>query len=711
MLDVYAAEEQWADAAPLCELLVNAAIRDRDGEALFVRLRLATRIAAALGDAERATTSAMAALDARPKDPGAQEDLVVVCAQSPPSLERAREHLMAIADSSEDLDATTLGRLAGLLRDCGDLERAVTTFERARHLDPEDPEITKELSDLYLAQADFPRACKLKVDMARNATSADDRFNLFVEAGEIWARRAEELEKAATVFEEARAIKPLDPWLLETLAWLYGELAAWEELSRVLADVVKIEEDPERKVKALVALAEVVRDRLGDRVRTADLLDEALDIDKKRLDLFEELVRTLTEEKNWERLERSYRKMLARVKDDDEPQLQFLLWHQLGLIYRDRLGDASRAYDALDAAARLRPEDGEVRKIVIELLVVTDNLDNAVVRVQREIERDPHDPQLYAELYELFLRQHSFDKAWCVVNVLSRLCETTPEQRRFHEDYAPVPLDRVPGQIVEQAWRSHIFHTELEPALTRLFALMTPAVARLRFGQLRPEQRVGRPFTPTHSWMHDAIRLTFNDAAEILAVSAPELLLADPKATVPFAPALAPFGSILVCVPQVEAQAGSLVYLVGKRLAEQRPELAARAFFPSVPDLTSLVQTAMRVSRNEVAKDSAAASLDASFAAILTPQERDGIRSIVLQATSEGAPLDVKRWSQLADLSSMRAGLLLCGDVEAARASIEAEAASPSDLSTRDKIGELFKFATSDLYSDLRGAIGVAVQG
>jgi tetratricopeptide (TPR) repeat protein len=709
MLDAYTAEKRWMEAAPLCELLVHAAIRDRDGEALFVRLRLATRIAAALGDADRAVTSAIAALDARPADPGAQADLIAVCAQSPASIDRARELLTRIAEAPDALAPDVVARLAALLRDAGDLDNAALTYERARHLDPVNRDLAKELAEVYLAQGDYPRACKLKVDMARSAASIDERFALLVDAGEIWARRAEELEKAASVFEEARAIKPMDPWLLQTLMWLYGELGQWQQLTGVLEAIVEVQEKTEDKIETLQAMADVVRNRLGDRVRAADIYDQILDLDKKRLDVFEELVRTLTEEKDWERLERSYRKMIARVKDDDEPQLQFLLFHQLGLIYRDRLGDASRAYDALDAASRLRPDDAEVRKIVVELLVVTDNLDNAVARLRAAIERDPHDAELYAELYELFLRQHAFDKAWCVVNVLSRMREPTAEQRRFHEDYAPMPLDRVPGQIVEMAWRSHIFHADLEPALTSLFALMTPAVARLRFSQLRPEQRVGRPFTPTHSRMHDAIRLTFTNAAEILNLPAPELLLGDPKGNTPFSPALAPFGSILVCVPQVETQARSLVYMVGKRLAEQRPELSARAFFPSVPDLTSLLGTAVRVSRNEVAKEPNTAALDASFAAILTPQERDGMRSIVEQATSEGAPLDVKKWSICADLSSMRAGLLLCGDVEPARLSIEADA-TPTDMPVRDRIGELYKFAVSDLYADLRGAIGVAVQ-
>jgi tetratricopeptide (TPR) repeat protein len=718
MLDIYAAEGRWAEAAPLCELLVNAAIRDRDGEALFVRLRLATRIAAALGDADRAVTSAVAALDARPKDVGARADLIAVASQclgsAPAALSKARAYLGRIAEDPDALAVDNLVQLAALQRDGGDLDGAAGMLERARALQSEDMTITKELADVYLAQGDFPRACKLKVDMARNATSAEARFDLLCEAGDIWARRADELETAASVFEEARALKPLDPWLLQTLTWLYGELEEWAMLASVLEDTAQASQDsPAERAKTLIAMAEVVRDKLDDRARAANLYDLVLDIDKKRLDVFEGLVRMLTEDKDWGQLERSYRKMLARVKDDDASQLEFLLLYQLGLIYRDRLGDAAHAYDVLDAASRLRPDDPGLRKIVIELLVVTDNLDNAVARVREEIDRDPHEPQLYAELYELFLRQHSFDKAWCAINVLAQLGEPTPEQRRFHEDYAPMPLDGVPGQIVEQAWSSHLIHGDLDPALTGIFALVTPVVARMRWDQLRPEQRVGRPFTPKHSRMHDIIRTTFDNAAEILSIAAPELLFGDPNGVTPFAPALAPFGAVLVSGPAIEAQADSLVYLVGKRLAEQRPELAARTFFPSVAELTSILNMAMRLSRNEVARDPAGAALDQSFAAVLEPEEAASLRSIVLEVTAANVTLDVKAWSRAADLSSTRAGLLIAGDVGPTRIALLAEGAhagQAGELAARDKVGALYKFATSDLYSELRVAIGVAVQ-
>ncbi len=718
MLDVFTREEKWKEAAPLCDLLVNAATRDQDPRTLFTRLRLATRIGAALGDADRAMTSSLAALDIDPDHEGAQADLVAVCTQcreNPRVILRAKEWLTRIASGPTVLPGSVLVGLAQLQRDAGEVDAAATTLERALETEPEHPDVLKDLADVYLAQGDFPRCCKLKVDLARNATTADARFQLLCDTGEIWARRADELDKAATVFEEARAIKPLDHWLLHTLMWLYGERHRWDELSNVLEAIAEIQESPDRKAKSFFAMAQVVLEKVGDLRRAAELFDQVLDIDKTRLDAFEQLVRALTELKDWETLELFYRKMIARIKDGPTPNapLQFALFQQLGLIYRDRLEDAARAYDALEFAARLRPDDTAVRKIVTELLVVTDNIDNAVARTREMVARDPHDPELYAELYELFLRQHYFDKAWCAVNVLAQMREPSPEQLRFHEDYGPMPLAQVPGQIVEQAWRSHVLHGDLDPTLTMLFSRMTPAVARMRYSQLRPDQlvyAVGRPFTPTHSRLYEAIRVTFANAAEILHMTPPDLLLGDPGSPVPFAPALAPFGAVHVGVPAVEARADALVYVIGKRLAEQRPELIARAFFPSISDLASLLGAAVRVGRQERAKDAASAALDASLTAVLTPPEREAIRTIVMQAAMAGGLVDVKRWSQAADLSSMRAGLLLGGDVGPARKTILAEPQSNADLPPREKIAELYKFATSDLYSDLRCAIGVAVQ-
>jgi tetratricopeptide (TPR) repeat protein len=146
MLDAYTREEKWAEAAPLCELLVNAAVRDKDPLALFVRHRLATRIFAALGDAERAMTAALAAVDDRPDDRDAQADLVAVCAQcqrEPKVLARAKEQIARISADADALPPDALLRLAQVERGAGAVDAAAHTLERARERSPDNPTIRR----------------------------------------------------------------------------------------------------------------------------------------------------------------------------------------------------------------------------------------------------------------------------------------------------------------------------------------------------------------------------------------------------------------------------------------------------------------------------------------------------------------------------------------------------------------------------------------
>jgi len=122
--------------------------------------------------------------------------------------------------------------------------------------------------------------------------------------------------------------------------------------------------------------------------------------------------------------------------------------------------------------------------------------------------------------------------------------------------------------------------------------------------------------------MHQQIREAFDNSSEILAVASPELLVADLNSIHPFAPALAPFGGVLVCGPAIESPIRSLHFLVGKKLAEQRPELSGRAFSHHEKELATLLASSMRVARNEGTKEPTGSALDAALAAALSHKRR-----------------------------------------------------------------------------------------
>jgi hypothetical protein len=369
----------------------------------------------------------------------------------------------------------------------------------------------------------------------------------------------------------------------------------------------------------------------------------------------------------------------------------------------------------------MKPEAEEVRKAIVELLVVTEQLDEAVATVRAALKKRPEDAALYRELYDLFCRQHAFDKAWCVLDALAGLGVTmSREESRFHADFPPTPLAFVPGTLAHGAWRSHLVHRDLDLSLTGIFALILPAVLRARLAIMTAQNTktknggrapidLGEPLSETGATSAEVLAAVA-DACEILGLSPPKVYERKsppvPLAPTPMPPAM--YASLESCealTPDV------LACVVAKRLAELRPELAARALFPSTTELTALLHTAVRIAYEEAPQKGrgAAAVFDRALHATITREERAALRVAVSSANARDAKVDVPRWARLADASTTRVALLLSGRVASVRRAMIHEPRLPGDLTPKEKLVELLMFAVSDEYSELRAAVGIGV--
>lgn len=727
VLDALVAEGRFAEALPACELLVTAASRDRDSGLLYGRLRTSAKIAIGLGDLAKALGACVAAMDALPHERQPLIDVIEIMSRAPadsplgPRADVAFERMLV---RSAELEPDMLAKLGKLLASRGENARAVEVLLRVLDgADDGDAEATGQrpvpgdgralfevLSEALVATGDLARAADMKIRLSRVETSEDARYAALVSAIEILSHSLGDLPATRPVVEEALLLRPDDHWLLHTAMWLFGELDEWARLAEVLERIVRVQETPERRAKALFSFAQIVGDKLGDKARAADLYDQTLDADKTRLDAFEAQTRALDDISDFKGMEKAYRKMIARVRDDGDDELVFTLFRNLAQVYKDRLGDAELAAKALEGAKRVKPGDSMVKSAAVEILISQDELDKAVTLLRADLERDPYDRKSYELLYGVFLRQAKFDRALSTAQVLAELRAPTEEEARFLADYPPFALGVIPGSLVEEAWASHLYHRDLDPMLTSIFAWMTPAVCRMQEAAMSPDERMasfGKPLTRQLTRHADTIRQTFSDSCEILACVGPELLVARSARNLPFSPAKFPYGAMLVSPESLAGTETILPYLVGKRLAEQRPELAARGFFPAVSELTSMLATAVRVGLGERGSDPAAQKLDRALYQVMTDDERAAVNQAVSVAQAEGGKLDVRRWSQAADISSMRVGLLLAQDVRIAKRAVSAEPQGPSDLTPREKLGELYLFATGDLYADLRQAVGV----
>ncbi len=97
----------------------------------------------------------------------------------------------------------------------------------------------------------------------------------------------------------------------------------------------------------------------------------------------------LTQQKNWKQLERAYRKMLHRIAGKGNADLEHTLWHQLGLIYRDRLQQTDSAIEAFKMAATSKPDTVVVRQILAELYEVGERWDEAIAEQRVILEAEP----------------------------------------------------------------------------------------------------------------------------------------------------------------------------------------------------------------------------------------------------------------------------------------------------------------------------------
>jgi tetratricopeptide (TPR) repeat protein len=711
VLPRYVVAERWAEALPLAERLVNAAVRDGDGDRAYAHRRTLTRVAMALEDAPRALSAALAAHEGRPTAEAAA-DVVRVCHRARADqalLTRARPALDVIMATRDELPPECLAELGEVAVTVGSADAATALF---RHALAGDPCCTPALVGLtHLAQTPeaSAEAAELTIRAASHVDDRAERFRLLVKAGELLAFGAKDLATAAGAFEEARALVPRDHRVLHTLVWIYCELGEWNFLSEILRSIADSEPEPVRRAKGTYAMALVLRDKVGDLARAAAAFEQVLDLDPTRLEAFERLVRVHTERRDWPRLAKAYERMILRTPAEGEEDRKHALLFQLGLVYRDRLGDVPRAVPVFRAALQVKPGDPTTRKALVELLVIAEQTTDAVDVLRGSIALRPEDPDACAELCEVAMRLHDYDRAWRALDAARVLGKTLTEgEERFHRDYDVVPLTVARAALTPEGWK-RLIHPKIDPHLTAILACATHAVLRtprVRGAREQAAKGLGAPLQRAG----DAHRVVaaVRRGAQLLGTEIPSLYdckTATPLEVIPNAPGM--LVSLERCNALGEAP---LAFLIGKHLAATAPELLAASVFPTIPELAALLAAALHALEPTPAPEAEAGPFDRVVREALRPEELHHLRSLALGARAKGSRFDVIQWKRYADASAARVGLLLAGGLDGARRAMHATPQVAGGMPPKDLLGELVVLAMGETIGALRTALGVAVQ-
>jgi tetratricopeptide (TPR) repeat protein len=695
---------RWPKAATLSGTLLRRALDDGDAARTLALVRASARVAEGMREPASALVHALRARTRFPESSELAIELIDVChalRDAPAGLAAARDAVATLARNVSRFPSPTIVRIGEVLWAMGETERGIDAFVTALNVDEACVPALTNLAEHFLAEADWERFSAYRLWLARATPDGSARFALLLDTGEMLAEHAADLEQAAWVYEEARAITPRDRRLLERLVSIYTGLRAWERLLSVQRAIAEGEELPELRAGRVRSMAVAAKTKLEDHPRAADLFDEVLELDPERLDALDEVAAIYKNLEDWRALGRAHRRMLLRADRHAR---------EVDAAIAPRLPLAGTSGSSAGRPSRLPPAVTEVSAST-PMAAVAGGRDDAELRALRDrIAQMPLGAPAYRSLYGALRKRGMTDAAWCVCSALRHLGVLDGEQKRFMATLRAPETHEVPGSLSESAWYSCMLHAKLDRRLTAVLNLATALAVRTHWhGKAgRMTRALGEPLTDRSPGKSGRMVRAVKDVVGVLGLPVPQLYArAGSAAALTVAPTQSP--ALFVSFQSLDAApAGALPFVLGRHLAELHPLLLARAAFPTASELRMLYETATRAAQMELPAE-ADRSMPALLRKAMSDDERTELDAMTRAIASHGLPPDVETWHHLANVSTMRAGLLLAGNVDAAWEAMRREERLSGAFPAAELRAELLTFSVSDEHFRIRQAIGMAV--
>ncbi len=390
----------WDEHLPFLEELAESVEGSRRELAAELWTTMARAAWEELGNVDRALEAANRALRLDPKQLGAL-DLLGMLLRSRQSWLELVQVLQRHVAVETDLDKKVALLLsAGQIfeHELGDVAQAVSAYEGALALDPENPDVIAALLRNYRFCERWDDLIKLleRLVAAGTAPSGGETLtSLQLELGRLLQQRTAQPDRAIGVLEAVLEREPDNRDVLTGLAAAYGEQAKvhraardWPALVAVYEREAQLSSDTATRLELYASMGAVLERELGDEGRALEAYSQALAIDgqdaralagaarvhehagrwRQAADLLQRLV-ALTDDidatiglgRAWAKLAHKSRADFQRIADalaraeqatSDAARRSILLTEE-ARVHAQHLGDAARAEERLARAAAL----------------------------------------------------------------------------------------------------------------------------------------------------------------------------------------------------------------------------------------------------------------------------------------------------------------------------------------------------------------------
>jgi len=321
-------------------------------------------------------------------------------------------------------------------------------------------------------------------------------------------------------------------------------------------------------------------------------------------------------------------------------------------------------------------------------------------------------------LRKLLMELRQYDKAWCVAAAASFLRKGDAEETQFYEQYKPKVFTRARARLTEDLWKL-VYHADEDRYISAVFAAVSHSVAAARakehkdWGLKRKDRRDVQNDQLLFSKM-------FAYLVQIMGVPQPELYLrpespgeldmANAREKGQLIPSFVVGASLLQGRPEKE-----LAYVVAKKLSFMRPDHFVRwtTVVPTLTQLKVVFLAALKLAvpaftvKPEMAQP-VSQYLDL-LRKLVPPQMAEQLSVVVQRFISSQGEADLTRWARAVDLTSTRAGFLMCNDLEVAARLVQGEQVAVGVAEPKDKVKDLLQWSVSDEYFTVREHLGLVI--
>lgn len=615
-------------------------------------------------------------------------------------------------------------------------DKAQNHFEKALSIDQGHEPSLRSL----VAIADLNQRWEKSAEYRQNLSQVldgDEKYKTLVELGKIARDRLSDAYMAIDAYSTALKLKEDALDVMDALYVLFRETRQGQKAAEVLEKMLSTNElraDGSKLKRVWFALGEICRDELKEYDRAAMAFNAALDTDFRFIEAFSALEAMLGQTRQWKLLEENYARMIQRLpKGDETHAARMTLWKALGDLYLNVLKHPDGALMAYQVVSTGLPDNAEIQLTFAELAAQKPGEEEkAVAAYRRALPNTDKPGKVASALAEIAAKRKDYDSAWLAAQVSSGLIgEPGAGEKEILTKLTPYAKKKEVAQkaLSDRLWQSHLFHPKLRGPISELMAILFEqagqhyAVAHDRYGINPRKHRIDVATAQEYQIHH------YRYVAKVLGMEGVELfspfLIATRERLAKRSNEPAPEPTVNVDIVHShpvglkvggkffsESGQKEVYYVLGRQLALLRPELALSQRL-SAERIEAVFQAAISLSTPNfrfTADPNALAQERKLLEKALPEPARAALARVMREYLRTATPNDIKNYLEGAELTAVRAGLFVAGEIDPVKKMVLSESGAAYRVPSRSKIRDLMVFALSEDLHALRVAVGTHVE-